>query len=683
MPTFEFTSPQGKTYTVEGPEGATREQAFQILQEQIGQASGLRQEAKPPKARRATFKEEIRNIPRQLGLTARYGIEGLADVAGILSNPIAATSNALLGTKLRPLRTATTQALAGLPSPDSASERIVGDASRLLAGGGAMLGATGAVRGGGAVTRKVLDTMAARPGLQAAAAVGAGGAGGYTREAGGGPGAQFLASLAGGIAAPGAVAGALRPKRNMDIDNALAASGIKLADIPKPAAALIQSDVAQAKGAISPDALRRLIDYRLVGAVPGRANLTLNPIDITRQKDLTKIGAHSPDPSIQTLAKREHDNIEGLLRGLNVLGADTGDDALTGGARVMGGLARTMTQKQKEISAAYDAALAKGGGLDARLDTEFFTNRVNKLLKDNLLDRFLPSGVYRAMKELDTGETPFTVRNAEQIKTAIGDLQRSSTNGNVRSALSMVRQAMDESPLVTRADLGEDTIKAFNKARGLNRNWRKLIEKTPALKAIEDGVEPDKFVQNYIIQQGGKANVADVGRLKAAIKESPDAATAVREQILLHLKDKATGGSPDEAVKFSQSGYNKALKAIGDQKLSMFFSKADIEQLNVIGRVARYEQAQPAGSAVNNSNTASALFTRMFESLASNRITAALPFGAPFVNNPARALITGRHSRNMLNIPNALLVPKARNQPQWFPSPLLLTPGLLSEEDRR
>ncbi|MES2729923.1 MAG: hypothetical protein V4621_07515 [Pseudomonadota bacterium] len=39
MPTFEFTSPQGKTYEITGPEGATQEQAFQILQTQLGQTS--------------------------------------------------------------------------------------------------------------------------------------------------------------------------------------------------------------------------------------------------------------------------------------------------------------------------------------------------------------------------------------------------------------------------------------------------------------------------------------------------------------------------------------------------------------------------------------------------------------------------------------------------------------------
>ena len=52
MPTFEFTSPEGKSYTVEGPEGATKEQAFEILQTQIGQpaqkAAPLPQKAEAP-----------------------------------------------------------------------------------------------------------------------------------------------------------------------------------------------------------------------------------------------------------------------------------------------------------------------------------------------------------------------------------------------------------------------------------------------------------------------------------------------------------------------------------------------------------------------------------------------------------------------------------------------------------
>lgn len=36
MPTFDFTDPSGKSYSVQGPDGATPEQAFQMLQQHIG-----------------------------------------------------------------------------------------------------------------------------------------------------------------------------------------------------------------------------------------------------------------------------------------------------------------------------------------------------------------------------------------------------------------------------------------------------------------------------------------------------------------------------------------------------------------------------------------------------------------------------------------------------------------------
>ena len=38
MPTFTFTGPDGKKYSVAGPEGATEQQAFQMLQTQLGTA---------------------------------------------------------------------------------------------------------------------------------------------------------------------------------------------------------------------------------------------------------------------------------------------------------------------------------------------------------------------------------------------------------------------------------------------------------------------------------------------------------------------------------------------------------------------------------------------------------------------------------------------------------------------
>ena len=101
MPTFEFTSPEGVKYSVEGPDGATKEQAFAILQQQLS-AGKPNTEIDPSVPRvdvtghyirdekPAEPKEErslLADLGRQVGLTARYGIEGVANGAGMLTDP--------------------------------------------------------------------------------------------------------------------------------------------------------------------------------------------------------------------------------------------------------------------------------------------------------------------------------------------------------------------------------------------------------------------------------------------------------------------------------------------------------------------------------------------------------------------------------------------------------------------
>lgn len=702
MPVARFEMPDGRIGRFEVPDGTTPEQAQSLITQHIGGQD------KPP-----GFGERvdaaIKDVPRQIGLTARYGMEGLGQVADIVGAPLAygmnkvfpekQTLSGLVTGNMPPPRFAKPSSAIsgaldyiGLPSPQTPTERVVGDASRMLAGGGGMVK-------GAQVASKVapaLLPLAARPGLQAASAVGSGVAGGYTRETGGSPTAQLVASLVGGLAAPGAVAGsqaAVRGANNLvqqfrpvpanitiQINNAIEQAGFKSGSLPKPVMAQLERDAAEAlqKGNLSPDALRRLVDYRLVGATPARGNLTLNPVDVTRQKNMSKIGANSSNPKLQGLAMRENDNTGALIRNLNELGADTADDAFAGGQRVIAGLNKTAGARQGEINAAY-ANARNQTGLDAQIDPAAFTQRAGDLLKQNLLEGSLPSDVRRILNDAATGKMPLTVSTAEQIKTAIGNLQRSSADGSVRKALGYVRQALDDSPLLQ--GQGDDAIQAFNQARGLNRNWRGIVDKTPALQAIESGVQPDKFVQTYIIQGAGKANVTDVARLKNAIKDSPEAIQAVRQQILAHLKAKATNGKPDEAMLFSQSGYNNAFSAIGERKLRMFFNKAEIDQMKSVGRVAMYEQNQPSGSAVNNSNSGALAVAKIFDFLGDSKLVNSIPFGNALVSQPAKALSTNIQGAAVTNVPNALLAAPVKQQ-RFMPGNLLLAPGA-SSPDRR
>lgn len=679
-----------------------------------------------------SMNDAIADTPRQVGLAARYGMEGVGQVADILGAPLAAVMNKIdpLAPKSvspvadylgggtprfqKPSANATSVAnMIGLPKPNTATERVVGDASRLLAGGG------GLIKGAQVLGRGVpaAAQFAMRPGLQASSAIGSGLAGGYTRESGGNPYSQFVASVLGGVAAPMSVAGiegvtnatrnaisslknTIPPTVTIVVNNAIEQAGYKPSSLPKYMKAQIESDVAAAmmSGSLSPDAVRRLVDYRMVGATPGRGNLTLNPVDVTNQHNLTKIGANSSNRTLQGLAMRQNDTTGALIKNLNDMGANTADDAFSGGSRVIRGLEGRQQRATGQIDAAYTNARNQTG-LDAEIDPSAFTQRAGDLLKANLLEGSLPSDVRNILNKAATGDLPLNVSTAEQIKTAIGNLQRSSSDGGTRRALGLVRQALDEAPLLPGRQVnsgnlpavpgtvppsvmtqGDDAINAFNQARSMNRKWRTIVEKTPALQAIEDGVQPDNFVKTFIIQKGGKANVADVARLKNAIKGSPDAIQAVREQMLAHLKGKALSGKPDESMTFTQSGYNNALNSIGEQKLKMFFSREEIDRLKALGRVAMYEQIQPSGSAVNNSNSGALAVAKVFDLMASSKFVNSLPFGSAAIGKPAQSIATSIQGSGMTNIPKSLVTtPPPVPWSYRIPLPLALTPGLLED----
>ena len=88
----------------------------------------------------------------------------------------------------------------GLPRPNTPLERVSGDVGSALVGGGGIMGAgrSLATRAPG-VGQFVGEILASRPGTQLASLVAGAGAGGTTREAGGGPLTQWIASLAGGL----------------------------------------------------------------------------------------------------------------------------------------------------------------------------------------------------------------------------------------------------------------------------------------------------------------------------------------------------------------------------------------------------------------------------------------------------------------------------------------------------
>lgn len=652
---------------------------------------------------------EISNIPRQGGLTVRNIAEGVADTVGIFSDPLAATYNIGIDAaktagfdtpeKLTSARGAVSSVLdaAGVPTPNTPTERVVGSASRTLAGVAPMLkGADVAAKVATGTTQKVLQSMAQAPDYQAAGAVGAGAAGEYTKETGGNGSSQFAASIGGGLLAPTLLAGAKslpsvvssvknfftsgNQPVNVNVDvviqNALKNSGLTLDDLAGDVKARLRDDVSKAMNAdvpLDPASLNRLISYRLIGATPARGNLTLDPVDVTRLQNLSRIGANSQDPALQQLAQRQNQNTGILVNNLDNLGANTADDSYSAGQKVISALGSRIASKQADIGAKYDAARASTGRY-ADMDRVGFVQSVNDRLDQAMIGGKLPGDVRNQINAIAKGDVPFNVNYVEQLKTRIGDLQRATSDRSERMALGLVRSALDDTAIAS--GQGEAAVGAFNAARRANRNWRNIVESTPALKAVEDGIEPDKFVSQFIIGNGSKASVMDVAALKSSVKKSPEAMNAVKEQIVSHLKQKAVGQS--QGQNFSQAAYNKALSDIGERKLKLFFTKEEIARLKAVGDVAFAEQVQPSGSAVNNSNSGALALAGMLDMVGNSPLLRKIPFGAELVGNPIKNVAQSVMARNAMQIPGAL-VPAKQSAPI---APMLFLPsmGLLSQD---
>jgi hypothetical protein len=691
MPTYEVNAPDGKKYKVNAPDGATEQDAIAYVQENYYGPKKVNMPAKEQ-----GFGEKLSTVlgmlPRQLGLTGRAAIEGGAEMAGMFTDPLAK----MVGLPSGGQGGAAVADLLSLPKAETTSERVGQAGAKMLAGGGAMLKGAQAVSKLPGVTGQVGTLLASNPAQQLQAGAGAGLAGGYVKETGGSELAQGVAALGGGLAAPMAVGlakgipsaakgaveflapgltqKAANPQVDLVISNLIKDSGMRLADVPKSVINQLRDDVSSAlkQGNLDDSALRRLADYRLIGATPRRGNLTLSPADITRDKNAAKFGINSADPKLQQLGQVENDNNRILIERLNGLGAN-GVDSYSAGRKVISSLEGLDSAAKSSIDSLYTQA-RNTAGRSAPIDPSAFTQRANDLLDEALLGGKLPADVRNLLNKAAQGEMPLTVDVAEQFKTRIGDLQRASSDKAERMALGLVRQALDDAPLM--GNQGQGAIDAFNVARSANRKHMSVVERVPALQAVRDGIEPDKFVQQFIIGNGSKASVMDVAKLKAVVRQSPEASQAIRGQIMAHLKEAALGkGTADEIGNFSQSNFNRALSTIGERKLKLFFTPDEVAQIKALGRVAAYEQVQPRGSAVNNSNTAGATGMILLDKLANSPLLSKIPMGPQLAGNISASLA----ARNALNAPKAVIAPQQGSNPAYpFLLPAAASMGLLS-----
>ena len=720
MPTFIVTGPDGKKYRVTGPDGATPEQA--LAQVQSGAVPAV-EPASP----------NLRALARAPGLAARYAIEGAGDIPAMITQPFATLGDMALDKLGVPKqyrfgdqrqvfsRIADT---AGLPSPENAGERVVGDASRTFVS--AMIGGGGAnalAKGATGATQAALSRFGANLPQQASSAVGAGIAGGATREGGGGPIEQFAAAVLGGVGGGlgySAAAGLANKVGNAyrqitsprDISGViefeLKRAGVDWDALSTQAKTQLVKDANDAVASgqpLSQDALRRLADYRNIGATPTTGELTMDPRLVTTQRNLAKVQASMPKiGDAIDLATIQNNNAKKVLATLGGIESSPADAFQTGQMTQAAIQAKDATARAAE-NALYSQARDTAGRaipLDRRA---FVDAAINNLVRGNKT-AFLPGEIRSLLNQISTGKSsingqsfdvPFDVNTIDSLKTTLASASRSTQDGNVKAAIKAVRDALENvqprpaaqfggqqvvteggaAALRAASDLPAESLAAFDKARSAARGLREWRDSAPFIGDALEGMDPQTFVKRHITGAGFE----DLKSLKREVGGNPELLGAVRKQLVDYILQR--GGADKDVTRFSSAGMKKALEALGP-KLGVFFSPAEQAQIRSAVNVATYMQAQPIGSAVNNSNSGIFVVARMLGDLIRKA-----PVIGPLAGEPVANYITGvranLQAREAANVTNALMLPAA-TQPRVPLAALLASIAATangSQNDRR
>jgi len=295
---------------------------------------------------------------------------------------------------------------------------------------------------------------------------------------------------------------------------------------------------------------------------------------------------------------------------------------------------------QTQVRANYKALEDANGG-KFPMNTQAFVRAAEENLTKKNRNHFLPAEVRSIINQYKDGlEMDFN--GFEELRTILAGEARKADragDGNRATAVGAVRKALEDLPM----EQGSEELKALaDIARSSAKQRFDLIKSDQAFKSVVDGKAlPDGFVNKYVIN-------ADSSRLETMLKNlslvDPKLKQVAASATMNHLKRAAK--VDNDVGTFAQNSFNGALGKLGT-KAQLLFDQ-DAATLQQLGRVAQKLKHQPAGSFVNNSNTATALIAEGAKSGIEglgNAITGAVSFGNVKGGTGVRKLIEARNAR--------------------------------------
>lgn len=357
------------------------------------------------------------------------------------------------------------------------------------------------------------------------------------------------------------------------------------------------------QGGVNPEALDRHLE---ADSLPVKVRLTKGQATQDPVLISDEMNRRGKDPEF---ASRFNEQNQQLIDNLDEIRRETspgvvGNDPIQNGQQIVDSYKTIDQAARDEIAAAYKAARDVNGG-ELPMDAQAFTKAADVALKKNMKARYVPSEIAADLAEIrETGSMNFeTFENLRTNLAAEARKAERSGDGNAAAAVNLVRDAIENVEPLGKA---KEVKPLFDKARSMAKARFDRLRADPAYKAaIEDSAEigqasplADQFVEKYIVKGKG----AHLDRMRENLSNDAAAHEVISAAALNYLKAKSGVNLYTNEGNFSQAGFNRALSEI-TPKIDRLLSPQAAEQVQTLGNVSRYVQAQPRGSFVNNSNT--------------------------------------------------------------------------------
>lgn len=436
-----------------------------------------------------------------------------------------------------------------------------------------------------------------------------------------------------------------------EIRASFARDDIDIGQIPRNVMDQLTRQVQEAMASgqeVNAAALLRRLDFERLGVQPTLGQITRDPTQFARERDLRGIQGVG-EPIANRLNQQAQQLTTLLRRGTG--NQQTPHDA---GQSLIGMLQGRDRAMQNDVRSAY-GAFRESTGRDIEIPLQGLAQDYANTLRD--FGDTIPSAVRRQFEGLGllsgTQRRLMTIEDAERLIQTINKNYDPSNRAQAR-ALDELRRGVQGSILgVTDTGAGMEAGTLANMARDTARQRFQTIESVPALRAAINDAAPDDFVKKYVVN--GK--VREITQMAELLGD--DGRRTMAQQTMAYLQQKAFGSNAAGDGAARQARFNDELQKIGRNKLEALLGPQQTEELYAIGRVMAYIQEQPAGSAVNNSNTGAAVANLLSKIGGTVR-------GTPYINDfVVRPLAAARERGEVQNaLAAALRQQSAEIEPQ-------------------